>query len=215
MASFLSRQLRRAGKLARVATKIPGISSLARAIPGVGLAMGAFEIGSLAMGAVRGSGGSSSLGMPALGGGMALPGAPGSPDKMGKRSIFRDDPNVPDYLKQYAIDDRFLKTFHRAPKGFVVLRDSAGDVYALPKKIAQQHGQWKPAKKPPISVRDWSAMQRVKHTMKKLRMIETTGRQLARLAAPRGSGKNIGTTNYIVEKGPGDVIQFPKRRKAA
>jgi len=141
--------------------------------------------------------------------------SPGAPPGMGKRSIFRDDPNVAAFLKQFAIDDRFLKTYHRAPRGFVVLRDPNGDAYALPRKLAQQYAGWKPARKPPISVRDWSAMQRAQSVIKKLRVIEKAGRKLAAFGHGGGSRRNIGTTNYIVEKGPGDVIQFPKRRKAA
>jgi hypothetical protein len=173
--------------------------------------------------AVRGafSGGGSRGGLPALPGevqpgpGYVTGGAPLSPFA-GKRSIFRDDPNVAKDLQQYAIDNRFLKQFYRAPRGYVILRDNAGDVYALPKEIARQRGWWKPAKKPPISVRQWSAMQSVKSTMKKMNDINKVTRQLARHASMgQGGRRSIGTTNYIVEKGPGDVIQFPKRRKAA
>ncbi len=188
-------------------------------IPGGGLisgglkAAGALATGySLYQGARSLTGGGSNT--PAL---PPMPGVMGGgvPDpNAGKRSIFRDDPNVAADLKQYAIDERFLKQFFRAPKGYVILRDNAGDVYALPKLIAMQRGWWKPAKKPPISVRDWSAMKRAQVVMRKLREIEKTGRHLARLAAGPQHRRNIGTTNYIVEKGPGDVIQFQKRKAA-
>jgi len=210
--------LRKGTNLAKSASRIPGLKTLARGVPLLGTAIAVAEGVNLARGFMGGGGGGGGGGLPALPsfatGNMApVPGAPGSDPNMGKRSIFRDDPNVAAYLKQFAIDDRFLKSYHRAPKGYVVLKDVNGDAYGLPKNLAKQYAGWKPAKKPPISVRDWSAMQRAKTVMKKLRVIEKEGRRLASFGG--GNRRSIGTTNYIVEKGPGDVIQFPKRRKAA
>lgn len=206
----------RAGSL--VATGVRAVSrspltNVARMIPGVGTALGAVSLGLAGYSALSGMRGSAAPGLPAMPGGALGGGTPPVSPYAGKRSIWRDDPNVAAELKQYAIDNRFLKQFYRAPAGYVVLRDSAGDVYALPKKMAQDRGWWKAAKKPPISVRDWSAMQRAQKVMRKLREIEKTGRSLARLAAGP-QRRAIGTTNYIVEKGPGDVIQFPKRKAA-
>jgi len=213
------RSLLRKGKnLAKTASRIPGVRQVARAVPFLGTAIAVAEGVDIGRNLLRGGGGG---GLPALPqfatGNMApLPGGPGADPNMGKRSIFRDDPNVAEYLKQFAIDDRFLKTYHRAPRGYVVRRDANGDVFALPKKIAQQYAGWKPAKKPPISVRDWSAMQRAQTVIKKLGVVDKAARKLARFGSGgHGGRRNIGTTNYIVEKGPGDVIQFPKRRKAA
>jgi hypothetical protein len=135
---------------------------------------------------------------------------------MGERSIFRNDPNVIAALKPYAIPMSMLKGFYRAPRGAIVLRDEKGDPFGIPKKIAQAWGLWKPAKKPPISVRQWSAMQHVRSTMKTLRRIEGTGRQLARLAAPRGSSGRRGNTVpfQVIETTTGTPRQTVTRRAA-
>lgn len=104
---------------------------------------------------------------------------------MGKRSIFRDDPNIADQLKPYAIDNRFLKQYYRAPKGFVVLKDQVGDAYAIPKALAKMYGMWKPAAKPPISVRDWHHLQGANRVVKKLKAVEKVAKHIANFHSPR------------------------------
>lgn len=105
----------------------------------------------------------------------ALPGLPGLPTApgMGDRSIFRDDPNVVEALKPYAISAHNLKTYYRAPKGFVIVHDVNGDPYGLPKKVAQWAGLWRPAHKPPISVGDYQSLKRADRTAKKVKRIMT------------------------------------------
>lgn len=210
MASFLERQLRRAGKVLK---KVPLAKSVLRAVPGLGTAYAAFDIASDIARATRGGGGVPP--MPGAAATMPLPGGPGAPRGMGTRSIFRDDPNVAAYLKQFAIDDRFLKQYFRAPRGFVVLRDVNGDAYGLPKKLAQQYGGWRPAKKPPISVRDWSAMTRARHVMKKLNEVDKAARKLAAFGQGRRRAP-IQASYQVITGGKGDdVIVAPPRKRIA
>ena len=175
----------------RTALRSP-LGKIAGLIPGVGTAL---NLGSLALtgyGAYKAlSGGGSSapppMSMPL--GGAPLQGIMGGPGtaypNMGKRSIFRDDPNVSEQLKPYAIDDRFLKTYHRGPRGTVVLHDSVGDAFAIPKAIAIAHHLWKPAKKPVISVGDWSKLMGANRVVKKFKEIEKKAMRIANFHSPR------------------------------
>lgn len=81
------------------------------------------------------------------------------------------DPRIPEYLKQFALDDAYLKPCVRAPRGYVVLRDAEGKPFAVNKMIARQFKLWKPKAKPIISVRDWHSYQRAQRVEKKLRKI--------------------------------------------
>lgn len=218
----------------RTVTRNPILGAAASFIPGGGLILKAAGVAITGLGAVsavqglvgRGSGGLPT-GMPALPGGpfgvgnMAPGGAMAPNPNAGKRSIFRDDPNVHAALKPYAIDDRFLKQIYRAPRGYVVMRDPNGDAYAIPKWLAKAYGMWKPAKKPPISVRQWQGMKNARSTMKALSKVEKVGRQLARFSGGGGS-KRPSTSYQVITGGRGDdvIVAPPKRafissRKAA
>lgn len=171
---------RTAGALAR-----SPIGKIAGALPGVGTAISAVGLASTAYGAYKAISGSSgsTAGLPALPGGagalMASPIAPGS------RSLFRNDPNLPAMLQGYAIPKAALKTYYRAPKGFVVLKDQAGDPYGMPKAIARQMHLWRPAKKPLLSVRDTSALRHAGRAIKKLQNAEKMARHIANWHSPR------------------------------
>ena len=89
----------------------------------------------------------------------------------GKLQMPWNDPRIPDYLKQFALDDAYLKTYVRAPKGYVILRDSSGRPFAVNKQVARSMGLWKPAAKPPISATDYKHFKRNKTIEKKLRKI--------------------------------------------
>ena len=78
------------------------------------------------------------------------------------------DPRIPEYLKQFALDDAYLKTYVRAPRGYVIVRDASGRPFAVLRQIARQFGIWKPAAKPPISATDWKHYKRNKQIEKKL-----------------------------------------------
>ncbi len=219
--------------VARTVTRNPIVGAASSFIPGGGLILKAGGLALTAGAAVStvsslfGGGGSISglPGLPSLnagpmgptpgpGGGMVDPNA-------GKRSIFRDDPNVHAALRPYAIDDRFLKQIYRAPRGYVVLRDPTGDAYAIPKWLAKAYGMWKPAKKPPISVRQWQGMKHARSTMKALQKVERVGRQLARFGGG-GASRRPSTSYQVITGGKGDdvIVAPPKRafissRKAA
>lgn len=153
---------------ARALNKIPGAGVALKAVPVVGNALALAGAASAVSSAF---GGSKSL--PALpGGGLpALPGtSAGALATMGSRGIFRNDANVADWVKPFAISKGDLRVQYRAPKGFVVLHDSVGDPYAVPKQVARMLG-WKPASKPPISVGDWNAVKKADRTVKKMKKI--------------------------------------------
>lgn len=79
-----------------------------------------------------------------------------------------NDPQVAQYLKQFSLDDSYLKIYYRAPRGYVVVHDAAGRPYAVLRQIARQFGIWKPAAKPPISATDWKRYKRNRQIEKKL-----------------------------------------------
>lgn len=168
------------GKLKRFAKKAlknPLVKNALKSVPVVGTAYAAYDTVS-SVSSLLGGGGSGRSSLPALPSGMpsmraapamALP-LPGTVPGMGRRSIFRDDPNVPANIEQFAIPQRELRVYYRAPKGFVVLRDPNGQAFGVPKAVARNFG-WRPARKPPISVGDWRAVQRADRTVKKMKKI--------------------------------------------
>lgn len=158
------------------------VGRLAGLVPGLGTVVNAVGIAGGVAGAVSAlsnrSGGSGS-GLPMLpsgrGGLPMLPGTAGAPSIVGDRSIFRNDPNIAEALKQWAISKGNLRVSYRSPmKGYVVVRDSNGDPFALPKDLARKYAGWKAGKKPPISVGDWQAVKRADKTVKKVRKVMTT-----------------------------------------
>jgi hypothetical protein len=154
----------------RAANKIPGVG----AIPVVGNVLAA--AGGLAtVSSMVGGGGGGSAGLPMLpsGGLPAIPGQ-GALAQMGERGWFSNDPNIPDFLKPFAISKGNLKTYYKGPKGTVIVHDSAGDPYALDRRLAIRFKLWKPAHKPPISVGDWQSVKRADRTVKKMRKIFRT-----------------------------------------
>jgi hypothetical protein len=161
------------------------VAPIVKSVPGVGTALGVFGAYKAATGILGGGGGGGGpppmLLPPGAGGGMG-----GFDPRMGQRSIFRDDPNVAERLKAYAIDNRFLKQYWRGPKGFVVLKDAKGDAFAIPKKLAIAEKMWKQGKKPPISVGDWSHLQGANRVVKKFRSMEKMAMKIANFRAPHG-----------------------------
>lgn len=105
----------------------------------------------------------------------------------GKLQLPWNDPKIAEYLKPYALDDAYLKTYVRAPKGFVVLRDASGRPFAVQKEIAKFFGLWKPAAKPPISATDWKHYKRNKQIEKKLKKVAAPVIREARASARRSA----------------------------
>ncbi len=189
--------LRKVGKGAAMLGKSP-VGRLAGLVPGLGTVVSGIGLAGTAYGAYSAlSGPSKSAGLPALpmragGGGLpAMPGGGGFAGVAGPgdRSIFRNDPNVVEALKAWAIPMRGLRSYYRAPKGYVVVRDNAGDPMGIPKAMAKQYMGWKPAKKPLLSIRDTSALRRAGVAIKKLQNAEKMARKIANWHTPRRAAK--------------------------
>ncbi len=165
---------------ARSITKTPVLGTVARGLPIVGTALAGYQGIQALQGLVGGGGGGGMPTLPQMGGNLV----PFANSNMGNRSIFRNDPNVVEQLKQYAIAKTYLKQYYRAPTGFVVRYDQAGEPYGIPKKVAQMYGMYKPAKKPPISVRDWNCIQGADRVVKKLKDIDKKVKRIANFRAP-------------------------------
>jgi len=188
--SFFSRIGSSVAGVARGATKIPGVGL----IPGVGTALSVVGAASSAYGIARSltSGGGPSLpALPSSGGAAAAGAGALMNPLMGQRSIFRNDPNVVEALKPYAISMHNLKQYYRAPKGFVVMRDQVGDAYGIPKNLAKTYLGWKPAKKPLLSVRDTNAIRHAGVAIKKLQNAEKMAKKIANWHSPRPRKTNI------------------------
>lgn len=178
------RSIKRVGskKALRVAGKI-GRSRLFRralkAAPIVGTAYAAYDIAK-DIGNVYGKPKSSRLAPPALagipmlttpgtGGTGIIPKGPG-----GRMQLPWSDPSTPTSLQQFSLDDQYLKTYYRAPKGYVVVRDANGRPFPMLKWAARKFGMWKPNKKPPISVGEHQAIKRADRAVKKIKKAMTT-----------------------------------------
>jgi hypothetical protein len=156
---------------ARAVNKIPVVGTALKAVPGVGTALTvAGAAASLSSGFGRGGGGSALPTLPGGFTGLPIPGM-GAPGTMGQRGWLSNDPNVIEAIKPWAISKGNLRTYYRAPKGFVIVYDQVGDPYALPRKMAQMLRLWKAAPKPPISVGDFQALKRADRTAKKVKKI--------------------------------------------
>lgn len=104
--------------------------------------------------------------VPGTTGGFGLPRGPG-----GSLQAPWSDPRIPDFLKQFAIDDRFLRNVPRAPAGYVVLRDASGRPFGVLKQVAKAFKLWSPKQRPPISVKDWNALKRGCSTVRKMQRV--------------------------------------------
>lgn len=208
MGSLLSGGMKAIGAVAR-----SPIGKAASFIPGIGTAVSAIGMGATAYGAysaIKGTTGQKGMGgLPALpgmapmrGGQMTLPsgstggfGIPRGPG--GKMQLPWNDPSTPAYLKQFALDDSTIRIMYRAPRGYVIVRDASGRPFPLLKKIAMQFGLWHPAKKPPISVRDWQALKRADRAIHKMKKIVT---MTTRIDSHVGKGGKVHFTKHKAHK---------------
>jgi hypothetical protein len=92
----------------------------------------------------------------------------------GKLQMPWNDPRIPEYLKQFAIDDAYLKQYVRAPRGYVIVRDANGNPFGVNKWIAQKAGIWKPSPKPMLTSTDVRALRRAASLQKKLAKLNKT-----------------------------------------
>lgn len=198
-------------RISRKVVKSKALRGIASFVPGGAAVVGGLSLASALI--PSGPGAAAVPGIPKLPGMLSTLGGPitgGIPPgagTMGQRSIFRDDPNVIEALKPYAISMHNLRTYYRAPKGFIIAHDAQGDPFGIPKAMAKIYLGWKPAKKPPISVRDWQAFQRSKRVLKKLQSIEQASRKfrLPPKRSTKSSPKAIAANYKIIESGPGSV----------
>lgn len=180
---------------------IPGVGNVLSAVGTAASVYSAVSAGSKLLGGLTGGGGGGAGGAGSAGSLPALPGMGMMPTTSsiapGSRSIFRNDPNVIEALKQFAIPKAALKAYYRAPKGFIVKYDQVGDPYGLPKNVAKAYHMWKPAKKPLLSVRDTNAIRHAGRAIKKLQHAEKMAKHIANWhSGPRKAPR----TNIIIEK---------------
>jgi hypothetical protein len=168
----------------------------AKVVGGLGAAVGTTMVANKLT-----SGGNAMPGLPALQGGLPalqnqqiLQQSPGGlpvpwfKGPGGKLQMPWNDPRIPEYLKQFALDDAYLHVYYRAPKGYVIVRDKSGRAFAVNKTIAKQFGLWKQAAKPPISATDY------KH-YKRNRQIEKTLRKIAAPALKKHGSHTVAVTS--------------------
>lgn len=85
------------------------------------------------------------------------------------------------------LDPSLLRTYYRAPKGYVIVRDpSAGTVMAVRKDVARAYKLWHAARKPPISAGDWHKYQTARGVEKKLLKIAAPALRKRQSRAPAG-----------------------------
>lgn len=182
--------------VARPAVKVAATvakSPLSRAIPIVGPALTAYGAYQTAK-KVFGKPAPSALPIPpfmATGGGYSAPLAPRQPAGIvekatspfvgpgGRLQLPFTGAEIPDAIKAFALDDRYLMTYYKAPRGYVVVRDADGKPFPLNKKIAQQMGYWKPAKKPLLSIRDTQSIKRAGRAIEKLKKANKSAKKIA------------------------------------
>jgi len=132
----------------------PTISSLVKKVGSAATTVGTFAAADLLAGQMsKALTGPAGLSMPSLG---------------GLSSLQNRGASMPSVMPD-VLDPSVLKTYYRAPKGYVIVRDPAsGQVMAVRKAIAKAYHLWKPARKPPISASDWHHYQRNRQLEKKL-----------------------------------------------
>lgn len=97
----------------------------------------------------------------------------------GKYQLPWNDPKVHDALKAFALDDSALRTYYRAPKGYVVVRDENGRPYPLRKDVARRIGWWRPSAQPPMSVTEWQSLKRSNKVVRTLKKMNSMAKRVA------------------------------------
>lgn len=161
------------GRAVSVVSKVPLANKALKMVPVLGTAIGAYELARAGAKMIGGSAPSMPAGLPSV-----LPAGPLSTvaevgilprGADGKLQMPWNDPNVIEALRPFALDDRYLKTYYRAPKGYVVLRDADGKPFPCLKMAARKAGVWHPSAKAPISIGEWQAVKRADRAVKKIR----------------------------------------------
>jgi hypothetical protein len=108
--------------------------------------------------------------------GLNIAGAVGSTVYLGDMAInavtHGKKNSVQQSMLPQTVDESQLKAYYRAPKGYVVVKDTvSGKVIGVRKADARALGLWKPKPKPPISVKDWHAYKAAIKTEKKIKKV--------------------------------------------
>ena len=186
------------GALAKVGGKALSLASSARKIPFVGAIPIVGNVISAAAGAATVYQGAKALGMfntsaqgqspgllpPLPGGAQIQPGQTGGfglprgPD--GKVQMPWNDPSIGN-LKNVSLDDSYLRTYYKAPKGYIVMWDGGahgvGSPFCVLKSAAAHLRYNNGAKvlhrhaKPPISVGEYHSLKKAHKTVKKVQKI--------------------------------------------
>ncbi len=163
--NFLSKTI--VGKAVKGAVNlIPGGKTVTGAIEkGTAYLAKAFEKPVVAAGA--GAAGGAIVGGTAVAvtsGGGAVPALPMTMPTGASAGLYQGGGILPEML-----DAAALRTYYRAPRGFVIVRDPAtGQVAVVRKDVAIRARLWHPARKPPISAGDWHRYQTARSVEKKL-----------------------------------------------
>lgn len=205
--------LRKLGRTVSKVAKLPGVNML----PGVSMAASALDVG-LNLASVT-SGGSRSPGLPQL---PAFPSSArasspamsfGAPvpaafaTQAAARTGIAPPPLTIDLINQMKAaglltGNAELLNYKRSPrKDQVVVNWPGGGVVALNKRLARAWGMWKPAKKPPISVGEMSAVNKANSVVKKFTKLERSLKKVANFRAGKAKSRNI-----IIEQSGRKVI---------
>ena len=76
------------------------------------------------------------------------------------------------------------RVYYRAPKGYVTV-EWQGKKFFMLKVNAKAAGLWRPNKKPPISVRDWSNLKGANRTVNKLKRVNKMAQNVANFKTTR------------------------------
>lgn len=76
------------------------------------------------------------------------------------------------------------RVYYRAPKGYVTV-EWQGKKFFMLKVNAKTAGLWRPNKKPPISVTDWSNLKGANRTVKKLKRVNKMAQNVANFKTTR------------------------------
>lgn len=181
--------INRALPMVRKVSRIPGLKTVARGVPILGTAIAVAEGASLASKMFGGRSSAPAL-PPPISFGKSSAGpyrAPMAPrGRIG--DVFKGPDNRlqfpefgkggPQELSNFIADDRYLKTYYRAPKGYVVI-DWNGKKVPMLKWAAIKFGFWKPAKKPPISVKQWQCLKKANQTVNKIKTVNKMAKNVA------------------------------------
>jgi len=113
----------------------------------------------------------------------------------GDTSIFRNDPNVDASIKNQVISMAGLRTYYRAPRGYVIRHDQKGDPMGVPKHLARKmpdavrkDSGWKPAHKPLLTGGQMNSIRKAENAIKHLQKVGKDLRFIQHAMHPQHAG---------------------------